>query len=201
MKDGSAHPTDPTLARSGDGERWAPIRAPRVSFHEQGDDERAAVELERIVNRYAEKLPSPGSREAREIEFAAQLLYAELYRDCGQEARRQKLRGLQLLRRFIKQTIEQAKPKSRSSDNTAEQIDRWRAYIVADLMELGVNQTESVFCAAAEIAKREGWPLGKESSFKAAYYRWKNGPDWLESGVGREGYRTITKSDLEGIVF
>ena len=203
MKDGSAHPTNPAITRTGEhGEQWGPIGTSTVTFHpDTPDEQRAAVELERIARRYCDddRLPDRKSAAAKEILEAAHLLYIELYRDCGTEARRQKLRGAELLRRWIEKQLENVEAI------TKEDQDRWRAYIVEDLIELGITRKSegdqpTMFEVAEEIASHHDWRLGAASTFKSAYYKWKKNPDWLTSGTGSFGYRKITQDDINAVM-
>lgn len=197
MKDGSAHPNGPDWAYTGEDGTGTPLwdEVPTVKFYELGEDpeHRAAKDLERIANRYRQNLPDRKSANAVEILEAARFLYIELYRDCGTEARRQKLVGADLLVRWIAKQIDEKL--------TQEELDRWRAFIVEDLIELGITRkTEgaepTVFEIAEDIAVRNAWPLGSASAIKGAYYRWKKNPDWLASGTVASGYRKITQEDV-----
>lgn len=200
MKDGSAHPNGLDWVYTGEDGSGTVLwdYVPRVKFYELGNDpeHRPATDLERIANRYRESLPERRSANAVEILEAARLLYIELYRDCGTEARRQKLVGADLLVRWIEKHVEESL--------TVEELDRWRAFVVEDLIELGVTRkTEgaepTVFEIAKDIAARNSWPLGSASSIKDAYYRWKKNPDWLASGTVVSGYRRITQEDLDAL--
>jgi hypothetical protein len=197
MKDGSAHPDGPEWVYCGEDGSQSPLWGvvPTVKFYELGDDpeHRAAADLERIANRYREDLPDRKSANAVEILEAARLLYIELYRDCGTEARRQKLVGADLMVRWIEKQI--------GERLTQEELDRWRAYVVEDLIELGITRKSegdelTVFEVAEAIARQHNWPLGSASAIKGAYYRWKKNPDWLASGTVASGYRKITREDI-----
>ena len=201
MKDGSAHPTYRFLVRSGDhGDSWVPLDLPLVKFDELGDDpeHRPATDLERIANRHREKPPDRKSADAVEMLEAARLLYIELYRDCGNEARRQKLAGADLLVRWIEKHVS-------AERLTKEEQDRWRAYIVADLMDLGITNTSegdqpTVFEVAEQIARHHGWKLGAAGTIKDAYYKWKKNPDWLTNGTVITGYRKVTQDDIDAVM-
>lgn len=200
MKDGSAHPNGLEWVHSGEygGVGPLPEYLPKVNFYALGEEpeHRAATELERIARRYRDELPDRKSASAVELLEAARLLYIELYRDCGNEARRQKLAGADLLVRWIEKQVDERL--------TQEELDRWRAYVVQDVIELGVTRKSegsdlTVFDIAEEIARQNRWPLGAASSIKGAYYRWKKNPDWLTSGTVVSGYRKITQEDIDAI--
>jgi len=200
MKDGSVHPNGPDWVYTGeDGTGTVlPDYVPRVKFYELGNDpeHRPATDLERIANRHRERLPERRSANAVEILEAARLLYIELYRDCGTEARRQKLVGADLLVRWIEKHVEESL--------TPEELDRWRAFVVEDLIELGITRKSegkepTVFEVAETIAEKYDWPLGGASAIRTAYYKWKKNPDWLASGTTDSGYRKVTQEDIDAI--
>ena len=202
MKDGSAHPDGLEWVYCGEDGAQAPLwgYVPTVKTYALGKDleQRPATDLERIANRYRDKLPAKDSANATEILEAARLLYIELYSDCGTEARRQKLKGANLIIRWLEKEIKAGKP-------TTEDKDRCRAFIVQDLFELGytrktANQREpSVYELAADISDRNDWNLGAEDSFKNAHKAWHlhQGKEWLDSGTIIRPYRKITQVDID----
>ncbi len=212
VKDGDAGPWPGLCWRMDEhgAQYLAPIDLPRVEFTEHDEQLAAAVELERIAARYRDRLPAPSAVDASEILLAAHCLYAELYRDCGPSRRRQKLAGADLLRRFVDGVIEANQPKPgqrKRGDATSEERDRARAWIVLDLLDLGINGKAirmdgrlTVFEVAAAVAKRKGWRLGDASSFRDAHYKWLNGSDWLASGLRSEEYQKIKLGDIEGLI-
>ena len=205
MKDGAAHPNGPDWVYAGEHGAEAPLWGvvPTVKSYTHDDNQRAAVELERIVDRYQGKLPSPGSLEASEIARAAQLLYTELFRDCGQEARRQKLRGMYLLEQFLVRMItvaQKEEAKKRKRTIPTEDIKRARAYMVADILDHGASTPNQAAQMAVQVAKARGLDLGSKKSFSDAYDEYQSSPNWLQSGIGEcPLYWPVTKADLPAV--
>lgn len=200
MKDGSAHPTDLTkvLYFDGGSEEWRKLPAHlvhEITFHDHDDTQRAAVDLERIAKRYSTNLPSPTSADSRELRLAAFCLVMELYRDCGTEARRQKLEGARLLQRWIEKTT---RPPAIA---TTEAKQRARAFMVADVVDLGITDHREAAKLAAAVATRRGQELGKLKSFIDAHKAYLSGPDWLTSGLSGEiePYEPVTAEDIEDL--
>lgn len=197
MKDGSAHPNGPDWIYTGEDGTGTTFRdeVPAVKIYELGNDpeHRAATDLERIANRYRESLPAVDSAQAQEIEHAARCLYTELYRDCGSEARRQKLKGAWLVWRWAQKTI-----KARSKPTT-EEIKRARAFMVLDIVEQGIEKRDA--CKIAEeVAAMRGLNLGKRQSFENAHDEYLTGADWLASGIGDDPlYWPVTGEDLDAL--
>lgn len=202
MKDGQAHPSKKSLCWSKAAGEWVRLTdIPTVETTELGEqnEHRAATELERIADRYPDtnifdgkELPSRDAASAQEILEAARLLYIELYRDCGAEVRRQKLKGAYLLQRWLEKEIWE-------ETLTTEEKERCRAYMVLDTIELGVKNGPPAFEAAAAVAEYLNWRLGKEKSFENAYRKHEKHPDWLTSGHKPLPYRKITRDDLEDV--
>lgn len=196
MKDGSAHPNGPDWAYSGEdgaaGPLWGVV--PAVTTTAAGDEpeQRAATELERITDRYRDKLPSVDAAQAAEIALAARCLYAELYRDCGPEARRQKLKGAWLL-------VQWAEKIARKAAASTEEKKRARAYMALDVIAQGVER-RAACQMASQVAAARGLKLGQQQSFLSALAEYEQGPDWLTSSLGNNSiYQPVTAADLDAL--
>lgn len=193
-KDGEAHPDDDRLIWSESGGGWVPAPFPVVRSTPAAKELPAADDLVRIVSKYRGTSPPP--KAGPEILDAARLLYAALYQDCGDQARREKLEGLHLLIRWIQGQVVDKMP--------TEDKDRWRQFIVQDLKELGCTRTSpapdapTVYQVAEWISIHKRWPLGGEASFRradssAARDRIDQTP---QTSFRPFGYRAITAEDL-----
>jgi len=188
MNDGKAHPKDPDLCRYDSTASWGPMDVPSVAHHHLGDEHRAAIDLETIVDRFYDGLPAHDSAMAKQILEAAQFLYIELYRDCGPEARRQKLKGARLLWRWLEKTIV---PKR----VTSEEKKRCRAFMVADCVDLGISPSRA-YEIAASVAATRGLDLGKKSSFAAAFKEYREGADWVNSSMETGLHEPVAESEI-----